>query len=150
MTLYYLDTSVWVKRYLTEAGSVWIRKLFDLKEPFACSELGYVEASAAIARQRGIGKISPDRQEDLKRNLLADWEEMLHVPLGPNLMHQAAELSWQHKLRGADAIHLAAAWQLQNQVSRRCLDFVLLTADAELIRAAQELHLAVTNPAELT
>ncbi len=31
MTLYYLDTSAWVKRYLTETGSTGIRKLFEQK-----------------------------------------------------------------------------------------------------------------------
>ena len=137
MTLYYLDSSVWVKRYLTEAGSV-------------CSVLGYVEVLAAIARQRGVRKIPPGRQEDLKRDLLGDWEEMLHVPLEPTVLRQAADFAWQHRLRGADAIHLATPRQLQEQAVRRSLDFVLLTADSELIRAAQELQLVVYNPAELT
>ena len=53
MTLYYVDTSAWVKRF-TEAGSTWVRKLFEQKEALACSPLGYVELLAAIARQLGV------------------------------------------------------------------------------------------------
>jgi uncharacterized protein len=150
VTLYYLDSSVWVKRYLIEAGSHWIQNLFDHHEACACCSLGYVEVSAAIARQQGVRQISPDRQRILRRDLLVDWNEMLQVSLDPGVIQLAADLAWEHKLRGADAIHLAAASQLRDQAARRSLDLVLVTADAELIRAANEFKLVVTNPAELT
>jgi predicted nucleic acid-binding protein len=58
-------------------------------------------------------------------------------------------VAWEQKLRGADALHLAAAQQLREQALQRSLDFVLVTSDIELIQAAQELHLVATNPAEL-
>jgi predicted nucleic acid-binding protein len=59
-------------------------------------------------------------------------------------------LAWEQKLRGADAIHLAAARQIGNQASRRSLEFVLVSADNELLRAAKSFELAVTNPAVIT
>ncbi len=62
MTVYYLDSSAWVKRYLSEPGSAWVRRLFDGKEPLACCPLGCNEVAAAIARQQGVQKISADRQ----------------------------------------------------------------------------------------
>jgi predicted nucleic acid-binding protein len=63
---------------------------------------------------------------------------------------QALSLAWEQKLRGADAIHLAAARQIGNQASRRSLEFVLVSADNELLRAAKSFELAVTNPAVIT
>ena len=149
MTLYYLDSSVWVKRYLTESGSDWIRKLFERKEPCACSLLGYTEVSAAIARQQGVRQISPDRQNILRRDLLADWNEMLHIPLEPNVIQMAVDFAWEHRLRGADAVHLAALHWLNESLAARSVSLVLATSDQELITAAESRHLAVINPAEV-
>lgn len=150
MTFYYLDTSAWVKRYLTEAGSGWVRKLFERKEACACSPLGYIEALAAISRQQGVRHIPFHRQEILRADLLSDWNEMLQVPIGPEVLERAARFAWEHRLRGADAIHLAAAHWLHESLAAPSVSLTLITADTELIRAAQELNLAVTNPAELT
>lgn len=150
MTLYYLDTSAWVKRYLTEPGSGWMRKLFERKEPCACSPLGYIEALATIARQQGVHQISPHRQERLREDLLSDWNEMLHVPMDSEVIQRASRFSWEQRLRGADAIHLAAAHWLHESLTAHSISLVLVTADAELILSAQEMNLAVTNPAELT
>lgn len=147
MTLYYLDASAWVKRYLTESGSTVVRKLFDNKEPFACCPLGYTEVSAAIARQQGVRQIAPDRQRILRRDLLADWKEMLHVPLDPDLIQVAADFAWEHKLRGADALHLAAAHWLKDSLVAKSASLVLVTADLELIAAAQVRRLPILNPA---
>ena len=74
---------------------------------------------------------------------------MLQFEMTNSLYEQALRVAWEQKLRGADAIHLAAAQQLHEQASRRSLDFILVASDTELIRAAQELDLIVTNPAEL-
>jgi uncharacterized protein len=150
MTLYYLDPSAWVKRYLTEAGSSWVRNLFDRGEPFACCVLGYAEVSAALARQSGVRQIPSARKEMLRRDLWADWNEMLQVPLNLDIIQGAANLAWGHKLRGADAIHLAAVQWLHHSLLRRFASLVLVTADAELLQAAQELAFTVTNPAEVT
>jgi uncharacterized protein len=145
-TLYHLDSSAWVKRYLTESGSASVRNLFDRKEPFASCPFGYTEVSAAIARQQGVRQISPDRQRILRRDVLADWNEMIHVPLDPDVIQHGADLAWEHKLRGADAIHLAAAYSLKNSLAGRSVSLVLATADRELIAAAQFCQLSVFNP----
>ncbi len=50
MTGYYLDTSTLVKRYVDEAGSVWLRGLFEL-EPrplFVTSHLMIAEMTSAF------------------------------------------------------------------------------------------------------
>lgn len=75
---------------------------------------------------------------------------MLQMEITSNIYDQALRLAWDQKLRGADAIHLAAARQLRDQVSRRSLEFVLVTADDELIEAAEEMQIPIANPIEIT
>jgi predicted nucleic acid-binding protein len=144
--LYYLDSSVWVKRYFAEAGSSWVHMLFSREITLAGTALGYIEVAAALARRMRSGWSLPA----LQHQLMTEWNGMLQFEITSSVYEQALLLAWEQKLRGADAIHLAVAHQLRDQASRRSLDFVLVASDTELIRAAQELHLVVTNPAELT
>ncbi len=143
--LYYLDASVWVKRYFAEAGSAWMHTLFRREVTLASTVLGHIEVAAALARRSRPGTSLPA----LQQQLLTEWGSMLQFELTSSIYEQALLLAWERKLRGADAVHLAAAHQLQQQASRPSLNFVLVTSDTELIRAAQEWQLAVTNPAEL-
>jgi uncharacterized protein len=146
MKVYYLDSSAWVKRYLTELGSPWVQRLFAQKEPLACCPLGYTEVAAAIARQQGVQKISPDRLRILRRDVLADWKEMLQAPLDSAVLALATEFAWDLKLRGADAIHLAAAHSLQQSLAAHSLSLTLVTADLELLAAAQQRQISVLHP----
>jgi len=52
MTLYYLDSSAWVKRYYRETGTAWIENLFAERQPVACASLGVVEVTATLARKQ--------------------------------------------------------------------------------------------------
>jgi hypothetical protein len=146
MRVYYLDSSAWVKRYLTELGSPWVRRLFDQKEPLACCPIGYAEVAAAIARQQGVQKISTDRLGILRRDVLADWTEMLQVPLDSAVLQRGTGYAWDLKLRGADALHLAAAHLLQESLAARSVSLSLITADKELLAAAQQCQISVLNP----
>ena len=57
MTVYYLDSSAWVKRYVFEVGSDFVGNLFSRKESLACSALGLVEITATLARKRKAGDL---------------------------------------------------------------------------------------------
>lgn len=144
--VYYLDASAWVKRYFVEAGSSWMQSLFGREVTLASTALGYVEVAATLARRTRPGTSLPALQHQLQ----TEWEDMLQLELSSSVYDQALWMAWNQKLRGADAIHLAAAQQLRNQAARRSLDFVLVTADSELLEAARHLQLAVTNPAQIT
>jgi predicted nucleic acid-binding protein len=148
MRVYYLDSSAWVKRYLTEPGSTWVRDLFDSKEPLACSPAGYVEVAAAIARHKGVRQIPPNRKIILRRDFLADWHEMLHAPLTAEVIQVAADLALDEKLRGAEALHLASAYALKTSLAQRSVNLTLVTADPELLAAAHRRHLEVLDPAK--
>jgi uncharacterized protein len=146
--IYYLDSSAWVKRYFAEAGSSWMHSLFKSELALASTALGYVEVVAAIARRSTARQDFPTTF--LQRRLMTEWDAMLQVEMDTHVFEQAASIAWKQKLRGADAIHLAAASLLRNHAIERSLDLVLVTSDIELIQAANEFGLIATNPAGLT
>lgn len=60
MSVFYLDSSAWVKRYIQELGSARIHNLFDRGERIACVSLGYVEAVAALSRRLSEENLARD------------------------------------------------------------------------------------------
>jgi predicted nucleic acid-binding protein len=60
VTLFYLDSSAWLKRYFLEPGSGWMMRLFESGNPLASSVLGYLEVASALTRQQ-----VPRKDEDL-------------------------------------------------------------------------------------
>ncbi len=144
--LYYLDSSVWVKRYFSEPGSAWVQRFFAREAPLACNALGYVEVAAALARRTKVDvSLSP-----LKDQLRTEWNQMLQVDLTSSVYERALILAWEQKLRGGDALHLSSARQLKDEAEQRSVDFIMLSSDAELVRASKRLGITVINPAELT
>jgi len=108
VSIFYLDSSAWVKRYVQELGSTWVHSLFDRRQRIACSTLGYLEAVAALSRRlpdAGLARVEPWLQ--------TDWRNMARLPITGEVMDRAVELARQYKLRGADAVHLATALGLQ-------------------------------------
>jgi predicted nucleic acid-binding protein len=51
--------------------------------------------------------------------LKTDWKQLIEVPITTELINQAVELAERYKLRGADAIHLAAALNLQSGLRKQ-------------------------------
>lgn len=52
MIIYYLDASVWIKRYYREMGTDWIETLFANNPPISCASLGLIEVLATLVRKR--------------------------------------------------------------------------------------------------
>jgi len=70
------------------------------------------------------------------------------VEIDEAAFHRARALAWEKRLRGADAIHLAAADSLRAHLAIRSVPFTLLTADTELAAAARALGIETQNPAD--
>jgi predicted nucleic acid-binding protein len=75
--VYYLDSSAWVKRYFTEAGSSWVHTLFSREITLACTVLGYIEVAATLARRSRPGS----SLATLQHQLLMEWNGMLQFDL---------------------------------------------------------------------
>ena len=147
MSVYYLDSSAWVKRYFEEPGSGWVMLLFDERERLASSNLGYVEVASALARQQESRNLDQQKLEQLQEQLKADWTDLTGFPLTVELAERAVVLAQRYKLRGADAVHLAAALGLQNRLAAINETVVVVSSDRELLEAARDAGLKVENPA---
>jgi predicted nucleic acid-binding protein len=60
VTLFYLDSSAWLKRYFLEPGSDWMTRLFQSGNLMASSVLGHIEVASALARQQVPRKSDED------------------------------------------------------------------------------------------
>lgn len=151
MTAYFFDTSAYVKRYVRERGSDLILSLCrnDQHELFLC-RLACPEVVAALTRRFRDGDLSERDYRgvlDAFRAHLGD--DLLVIEATVPVMFVAMDLARAHALRGADAVHLAAA--VQTSQLRRQLGLspmVFACSDGDLIRAARALGFSTLNPEE--
>lgn len=131
----YIDTSLLVKRYVTEPGSDELDAyLFDTQPTLFISELTRLELASSFARKQREGRITKAHQAALRQQ--AD-EDVLSgmiklISLENSVIRQG--LALMHTLEQAiatlDAIHLASA--LKQGVD------IFMTDDKQLGRAASE------------
>jgi predicted nucleic acid-binding protein len=127
VTVYYLDTSALVKYYVTEPGSVWVRRLVaDQDNVLVSTEITIAEVSAALAVITRVGRASRRQRDELwgkfKRDLLTCYELL---PTHRAIINRAAELCQQHPLRGFDAMHLASSLYLQETLTQQEEDVII-------------------------
>jgi hypothetical protein len=147
VTLFYLDSSAWLKRYFREPGSGWMVRLFQSGVPLASSVLGYIEVASALARQQMPRKLDEEKLARLQQQLEEDWDDLAGFPLTDEVTHRALRLARGHKLRAADAVHLATALCVNETLGGTGNSLVLVSSDEELLSAARQMGLAAENPA---
>jgi len=151
MSLFYLDTSALVKRYLVEIGSAWIIALTDPSagHTIMLAEITRVEAAAAIAaRHRAPGGITLKERDDAVDLMLhhcdAEYRLTSLTPIG---ISRAVALTQNYRLRGYDAVQLATALVVNDQyVAAGLPGLTIVTADDDLIVAARAEGLTADNP----
>ena len=140
----FLDTSALVKRYVAEQGSRFVAQFFQPSTQAAAifvSTLTYVEVIAAFSRRL------PPPPAVLNQLFVEDYRRgMEKIPVSAAIIERAGTLSRTHRLRAADAIQLASALRIGSNVPT----LMLLTADAEMVMAAQAEGLRVDNPNRYT
>lgn len=146
MKLFYLDSSAWLKRFFDEPGSSWVRGLFEQKTALASASLGYVEVSAALARQQMSRKMNAEEVKKALGLLDAQWRDFFQVGMDDEIVSLAVGLAREKRLRGGDAIHLAAVTYLVRSRAASPGSVVFVVADVELASAAVSLGLTVVNP----
>lgn len=150
MTTYYADSSALVKRYVNESGSTHLQTLCDPEADhvIALAHIGLVEIAAALAMKVRQGTLPASIRDNLLTDLRHDAQHHYWlIDVDHNIVQQAINLTWQHKLRGYDAVHLAAALFLHETLTQAELDApVFLCADIDLLTAAQTANLQTQNP----
>jgi len=136
----FLDSSALAKQYIAEQGSHYVAQYFIAPATSVhifVSTLTYVEVIAAISRR------VPALPVTVLEDFVADYQQgMQKIALDRTIIEHAALLARLRRLRAADAIQLASVLR----IARRTPGVLLVTADLEMIAAAQAEGLQVENP----
>jgi len=153
MSIYYVDTSALVKRYLREPGSAWVDALMDpaAGHRILTAEIARVEVAAALAaRQRAPAPMAITiAQRDRMLALVAQHFQQAYVTvrISATLIDRAATLVTSYRLRGYDAVHLAAALTVNGVVTTSGAPAVIVVAsDRDLLAAAHGEGLPTDDP----
>ena len=149
MAIHYFDTSALVKLYVKETGSDWIKQIFDTPgQNIAFASIGMVEAASALARRQRMGEITNYQQRALYSKLLRDIQHRFDIQIVTDkTIHTAADITQRHPLRGYDAVHLAAALELNKHLTANQLPTItFVSADEKLYQAAADEGLQTENP----
>lgn len=152
VTTFFLDTSAIVKRYKVETGTIWLQTLIDpvAKNKLILSEITLAEVAAAIsaAYRASDGLTQQQRDGALDLFLKHCLTEYNLIATDRAVIDQAVDLTQNHKLRGCDAIQLAAALTVNNAllVNGIPTPFIFVAADNDLLIAAQAEGLMTENP----
>ena len=127
-----IDTSALVKRYLAEDGREQVLALMAGDISWAASHLARTEADIALCRVVAAGS----EQARYRAELQADWARFVVVAADEVCLARAAEIGCATGLGTLDAIHLAAAVLVAEDVT-------FVTFDRRQAAAAATLGIAV-------
>ena len=145
MAVYFLDTSAAVKRYVQETGTAWTKNLADPTTGhfFYVARITDVEMTAAIARRRRDGSLSLTQAAAALSQFRQDFAQDYRIAeITVPLLRYASQLADTHVLRAYDAVQLASALDISQQIP----SLTLISADGDLNTAAMAEGLAVDDP----
>ena len=135
----YVETSVVLKLLVNdERGGEAAERLWLDSDFVVCAEIGYVEARAALAAAHRNARLSTRSFASAKTELEGLWTQVDVVVVNTALIRSAGDLAESDKLRGFDAVHLAAG--ITSGAA------VFASADDRLLAAARRHGLATSNP----
>ncbi len=142
MKTFFLDTSAVVKHYRPEKGTEHIDALFDdAANSLYISELTLVEFISALQRLESSGEMDEETLNEAWGKFESDARvRFVIIDLNRALIVQAKSIVQKHGLRTLDALHLASVLSIQVKSP------VLVSADTNLIQAAQANGLQTLNP----
>ena len=138
----FLDTSVLVKRYVDEPGSITVRRLLRRMTP-AVARITYAELAAVIARAAREKVIDERHRDGILARLDEDFASFTVVEIRRAMLGVVPVLVVQHALRGYDAVQLAAALAIRHEGGA----VAFWSTDDDLITAARAEGLQGVLPA---
>ena len=154
MTAFFLDSSVLVKRYIREQGTVWVRSITRANAGYTLfvAQITPVEVMSGVFRQHREGIITGQLADVSSRLLqLHTQRDYVVVTLTPDIVRQSIDYLNLYALRAYDAVQLASAVEAAKRLGASegdTLEFV--SADKRLLAAAASVGLPVRNPITLT
>ena len=139
----YLDSSAIVKLYTGEAGTLEVDDAIAEADVSGTTVLSRAEVAAALKKARRTRALDERSAALALRRFNRNWLRYVRIRVTHRLVQRAAELAWDHDLRGYDSVHLASAvaWQLKLQGK-----VTLATFDLALWGAAKAIGLDVFPP----
>lgn len=128
----YLDTSAFVPLLVAEPSSPACRRFWDSADAVVTCRLLYVEAAAALAQAERMARLDHSQHRRARDLLDGLWAEFDVVEVDEPLVQAAADAAHVLGLRGYDAVHFAAAEQLDDP------DLVAGAGDKRLLTAWHE------------
>jgi uncharacterized protein len=150
MADYYFDSSALAKRYVSEPGSLWVRRIAARRSAHNVYPVRITgaEVIAALALRSRVGTLSPAQATAAITRFKADFRRgYAIIDVSESIVSTAMDLAERHPLRGYDAVQLASAMALRSNLlpaRRSALRFV--SADVRLNAAAAAEDLLVEDP----
>jgi predicted nucleic acid-binding protein len=142
----YFDTSAFVPLLISEPSSAACQRLWVDAEDVVASRMLYVEVAAALAQGVRTRRITAGEEVQALRELDSYWLDFNVIEPTELLVRRAAALASSHQLRGSDAVHCAAAEQVNED------DLVFASGDRRQLKAGRSLGLSLADinaPADL-
>ena len=134
MSAIYLDTSALLKRYVQEQGSDELEAWIVTSSVTGTVKITYAEIAAALAKLKRMQWLNADDAHVAWENFSSEYPFFVHIEVTEPVIDLAADLAWEHGLRGYDAVHLAAALLWKTQAGE---DIQMVTFDKQLWEVAK-------------
>ncbi len=148
--IYYADSSVLVKRHVSEIGSVWFQNLVLLAQnnSIITAKLSIVEVFSAFNRRKREVTISQIDYDDFAKDFSAISNNEYHLlDLTDSIIAESKRLLETHPLRAGDSIQLATAIYARNLLQNSQLPTpIFLASDNKLLDAAKAEGFTTDNP----
>jgi len=135
VTIVYFDSSAFVKLTIEEDGSDLVAELWDRCDAAVSSRLAYPEVRAAMSAAARDHRLDAADYRAAVRLWEQYWAAVRVIEFSESVSVHAGSLAGDHRLRGADAVHLSSALTVG-------ADQVVAVWDARLASAAQRLGLS--------
>lgn len=135
----YFDTSALIPLIIDEPSSAICERAWRAARRVASSTLAYVEARAALAQARRLGRLSDEQHDEATSGFDDLWAQIATITPAPPLLRHAANLSGSHALRGYDAVHCASALALRDS------ELFAVSGDHALLGAWRDLGLTTVD-----
>ena len=131
----YLDTSALVKKYVEESRSAEVRECIAQHQSTATATISRAECAASFARAVRRGSLTETAARTGHRQFVREWKTYMRIRVTESLVERADDVAWTFRLRGYDAVHLAAALEWHDRMDE---PITVATFDQDLWRAAAE------------
>ena len=135
----YFDTSAFVPLLVEETGRAMAAELREKADWLVTSQLLYVEAAAALAQARRMGRLDAAGHTLALDVLDAVHDEFEIVEISEAVIRRGAALTHEFGLRGYDAMHCASAELLAVP------EFVFASGDKKLLYACEQLGMTTAD-----